>query len=53
MRLRDNLQIGDDEMEAEKTSTQLLYGVSVIREYIKTLPGKPGVYRMMNANGNV
>lgn len=28
-------------------------GVDVIREYLKTLPNSPGVYRMMSASGDV
>ena len=28
-------------------------GVQVIEEYLKTLPGAPGVYRMINARGDV
>jgi len=36
--------------EAELADTQ---GVEVIRERVKTLPGNPGVYRMLNAKGEV
>ena len=28
-------------------------GVQVIEGYLKTLPGAPGVYRMINARGDV
>jgi len=34
---------GDDEAPA---------GVAVVQEYLKTLPGVPGVYRMINARGD-
>src|SRR3954469_22985091 len=32
---------------------RLAHGASVIREKVKTLPNSPGVYRMMNAKGDV
>lgn len=28
-------------------------GADVVRDYVKTLPGTPGVYRMLNADGDV
>ena len=40
-------------MEQDITGTQLHLGVEVIRSYVQTLPHKSGVYRMLNAKGDV
>ncbi len=40
-------------MEKELTGTQLQRGIDVIRDHVKTLPNKPGVYRMINTKGDV
>lgn len=39
--------------EVEATPTRLAAGMQVIRKFWETLPGSPGVYRMMNAAGEV
>ena len=39
--------------EAPATRGRLGQGVTVIRDKVKTLPNSPGVYRMMNAKGDV
>lgn len=39
--------------EVEATPTRLAAGMQVIRSFWETLPGSPGVYRMMNAAGEV
>lgn len=38
--------------ESEKPKDDLM-GPEVIRDFVKRLPGKPGVYRMFNAEGDV
>lgn len=40
-------------MDKNITITQLQRGIEVVREYVKTLPAKPGVYRMLNTRGDV
>lgn len=35
------------------SDTPLTTGIAVIKDYLKTLPATPGVYRMMNAKGEV
>lgn len=40
-------------MERELTGTQLQQGSDLIKAYVKTLPNKPGVYRMINSRGDV
>jgi excinuclease ABC subunit C len=37
----------------QSSLTLLEQGTALITGYVKTLPGKPGVYRMINAKGNV
>src|SRR5689334_5686556 len=44
----------EDSMEAPRAERgRLAQGAGVIREKVKTLPNSPGVYRMMNAKGDV
>ncbi|MBL0942109.1 MAG: excinuclease ABC subunit UvrC [Alphaproteobacteria bacterium] len=38
---------------SQPSLTLLEQGTATIISYVKTLPGKPGVYRMLNAKGNV
>ncbi|MDY0881330.1 excinuclease ABC subunit UvrC [Dongia soli] len=42
-----------DEAELPVLSGRLASGVAVIREKARTLPGSPGCYRMLNAQGDV
>src|ERR1700754_4720313 len=44
---------GDEEAELPLVSGRLASGVAVIREKVRTLPGSPGCYRMLNAQGDV
>jgi len=37
---------------AEKPETRLDVGTGIIRSYLETLPGTPGVYRMLNRRGD-
>ena len=47
-----DLCIGNDE-DVSTGTTKLASGVGVIQQYLKNLPGKPGVYRMINTVGKV
>jgi len=40
-------------MTEESAETPLAYGIGIIKGYLKTLPAKPGVYRMLGAKGKV
>ena len=40
-------------VEEPVISTALLKGVDVIKGYLKSLPSDPGVYRMINLEGDV
>src|SRR4030095_16632847 len=42
-----------DEIEEALPTGRLARGVSVIREKVRTLPGSPGCYRMLNERGDV
>jgi len=42
-----------DEVEEALPTGRLARGVSVIREKVRTLPGSPGCYRMLNERGDV
>jgi len=45
---------GDSQIDVQSNgSAKPLLGASVIAAYLKTLPGKPGVYRMINTDGKV
>ena len=41
------------EIDAQSTDTAPLKGVARISAYLKTLPDAPGVYRMLDAKGEV
>ncbi|MEI6986585.1 MAG: GIY-YIG nuclease family protein, partial [Rhodospirillaceae bacterium] len=41
------------EAAASKPVSRLDQGVAVVRDHLKTLPGTPGVYRMLGAEGGV
>jgi excinuclease ABC subunit C len=43
----------DNIEESEQTAGPVPRGVDVIAAFVKNLPGKPGVYRMYNENGDV
>ncbi|TXH34983.1 MAG: excinuclease ABC subunit UvrC [Rhodospirillaceae bacterium] len=43
----------EEEGELPLISGRLASGVAVIREKVRTLPGSPGCYRMLNAQGDV
>jgi excinuclease ABC subunit C len=43
----------DADESAPRARGRLAQGAGVIREKVKTLPNSPGVYRMMNAKGDV
>ena len=42
-----------DDIDAQARRTAPLKGVARISAYLKTLPDAPGVYRMLNATGDV
>jgi excinuclease ABC subunit C len=42
-----------DTSSAQPSLTLLEQGMAIIANYVKTLPSKPGVYRMINAKGTV
>ena len=44
------LENGTTQIEAEAATES---GIEVVSRYLKTLPGKPGVYRMMDVKGQV
>ena len=39
--------------EQAPTADETRAGFEIITDYVKTLPGKPGVYRMFDMKGNV
>ena len=43
----------DEDVDVSTETTKLASGVGVIQQYLKNLPGKPGVYRMINTAGKV
>ncbi|MDA0239463.1 MAG: excinuclease ABC subunit UvrC, partial [Proteobacteria bacterium] len=47
---RDNAESAAVTSKSEPSEPE---GVAVIRGYLKTLPGRPGVYRMLNGQGDV
>jgi excinuclease ABC subunit C len=50
----DPVEAIDDQPEpVEASAGGLGHGLEVIREQVKTLPSQPGVYRMINARGDV
>ena len=51
--LSDVYTKGNNISANKKKINELASGVPVIQEYLKNLPGRPGVYRMMNVSGDV
>jgi excinuclease ABC subunit C len=46
-------EIGDSEQAQQPAQGTLAAGVATIQSYLKTLPHSPGVYRMIDAKGDV
>ena len=52
--IEDEVVVAEEETpEIEATPQRLQSGMAVIRAFWETLPGSPGVYRMLNADGEV
>lgn len=48
-----DIRVDVDELAPEEAPDAVSRGVAVVARTLKTLPDKPGVYRMMNARGDV